>query len=408
MTTTPNGRPHRLRPGCAWGSGRAGQRGAAHPQAAGRAVGAGHRDRGRGHRGGARPGQLFPGRAAGRDQPAGHQPAHRHQRAEPGRRPRRAARRRPRHDQPSCPVSRPCSTPATVSNVNAYRSPYSPRSTPTRSASPPPASACRPRSGTTVAAGQLPQRRHRQRARRRAGAAAAQRMGIDRVWPGMRIWVGGMWFYVAGILNPAVAGPRDRHLGPGRLPRRRALPRLRRAPVRALRPHRQHPGRRQPVDSLLGARPTRRTPARSTSSQPSSSLIAQADAAGAFDTPVPRPGRGRAAGRRGRRGQHHDHLRPRTPSGDRAAQGPGRHQGPDPHPVPVRGDLARAAGRRGRGDRRRGLTAVYAHAKGWPIVIPAEAWAGGLAAAIAIGALAGLLPAIRAARLSPTQALWSL
>ena len=53
-------------------------------------------------------------------------------------------------------------------------------------------------------------------------------------------------------------------------------------------------------------------------------------------------------------------------------------------------------------------TAVYAHAKGWPVVIPAEAWAGGLAAAIAIGALAGLLPAIRAARLSPTQALWSL
>jgi putative ABC transport system permease protein len=32
----------------------------------------------------------------------------------------------------------------------------------------------------------------------------------------------------------------------------------------------------------------------------------------------------------------------------------------------------------------------------------------GLAAASLIGALAGLLPAIRAARLSPTEALWSL
>ena len=53
-------------------------------------------------------------------------------------------------------------------------------------------------------------------------------------------------------------------------------------------------------------------------------------------------------------------------------------------------------------------TAIYARAKGWAIVIPTEAWAGGLAAAILIGALAGLLPAIRAARLSPTQALWSL
>jgi putative ABC transport system permease protein len=53
-------------------------------------------------------------------------------------------------------------------------------------------------------------------------------------------------------------------------------------------------------------------------------------------------------------------------------------------------------------------TAVYAHIKGWSTVIPVEAWAGGLVAAILIGALAGLLPAIRAARLSPTQALWSL
>ena len=53
-------------------------------------------------------------------------------------------------------------------------------------------------------------------------------------------------------------------------------------------------------------------------------------------------------------------------------------------------------------------TAVYAHAHGEAVVIPPEAWAGGLAAAVVIGALAGLLPAIRAARLSPTQALLTL
>jgi len=33
---------------------------------------------------------------------------------------------------------------------------------------------------------------------------------------------------------------------------------------------------------------------------------------------------------------------------------------------------------------------------------------GGLTAALAIGATAGLLPALRAARLSSTQALWTL
>ena len=53
-------------------------------------------------------------------------------------------------------------------------------------------------------------------------------------------------------------------------------------------------------------------------------------------------------------------------------------------------------------------TAIYAHAKGWAIVIPAEAWAGGIGATVLIGALAGLLPALRAARLNPTQALWTL
>jgi putative ABC transport system permease protein len=50
-------------------------------------------------------------------------------------------------------------------------------------------------------------------------------------------------------------------------------------------------------------------------------------------------------------------------------------------------------------------TAVYASTKGWATVIPALAWGGGLGAALAIGAIAGLLPALRAARMSPTEAL---
>ncbi|MGH3125304.1 MAG: ABC transporter permease, partial [Streptosporangiaceae bacterium] len=53
-------------------------------------------------------------------------------------------------------------------------------------------------------------------------------------------------------------------------------------------------------------------------------------------------------------------------------------------------------------------TAIYAHTKGWAVVIPVQAWAGGLGAALLIGALAGLLPALKAARLSPTEALWTL
>jgi putative ABC transport system permease protein len=50
-------------------------------------------------------------------------------------------------------------------------------------------------------------------------------------------------------------------------------------------------------------------------------------------------------------------------------------------------------------------TAVYSAVRHWPVVVPVSAWSGGLAAAIVIGAAAGLLPALRAARMSPTEAL---
>ncbi|HKT03803.1 MAG TPA: hypothetical protein VJT31_30100 [Rugosimonospora sp.] len=58
--------------------------------------------------------------------------------------------------------------------------------------------------------------------------------------------------------------------------------------------------------------------------------------------------------------------------------------------------------------RRQATTVVYAHTRHWSTVIPTLAWAGGLAAALLIGVLAGLLPAPPAARMSPTQALWSM
>ncbi|WP_329094396.1 ABC transporter permease [Actinomadura citrea] len=51
------------------------------------------------------------------------------------------------------------------------------------------------------------------------------------------------------------------------------------------------------------------------------------------------------------------------------------------------------------------VTAGYAVSQGWPVVIPAWAVLGGVAATLLIGAVAGLYPAIRASRLSPTEAL---
>jgi putative ABC transport system permease protein len=51
------------------------------------------------------------------------------------------------------------------------------------------------------------------------------------------------------------------------------------------------------------------------------------------------------------------------------------------------------------------VTGAYAANRGWTTVVPVEALAGGLGAALAIGAVAGVYPALRAARLSPTDAL---
>jgi putative ABC transport system permease protein len=52
-------------------------------------------------------------------------------------------------------------------------------------------------------------------------------------------------------------------------------------------------------------------------------------------------------------------------------------------------------------------TLGYALYRDWPLVLPAQAIAGGAAAAAVIGAIAGLYPARRAARLPPTEALAS-
>lgn len=51
------------------------------------------------------------------------------------------------------------------------------------------------------------------------------------------------------------------------------------------------------------------------------------------------------------------------------------------------------------------VTAGYASYQGWPTLVPPWAMAGGVAATLLIGGLAGFYPAVRAARLPPTEAL---
>jgi putative ABC transport system permease protein len=53
------------------------------------------------------------------------------------------------------------------------------------------------------------------------------------------------------------------------------------------------------------------------------------------------------------------------------------------------------------------VTTGYATYQAWPVVVPLWAMVGGVGATLLIGSLAGLYPAVRAARLSPTEALSS-
>ena len=95
----------------------------------------------------------------------------------------------------------------TISSANAFRSPLIP-SINTNAISVDASSLGLPSAlGTTVAQGEYLNAATQNEAVAVLGAAAAQRLGIDRVFPGERIWLGGMWFYVMGILNPAVLTP---------------------------------------------------------------------------------------------------------------------------------------------------------------------------------------------------------
>ncbi|HEX4220273.1 MAG TPA: FtsX-like permease family protein, partial [Acidimicrobiales bacterium] len=238
------------------------------------------------------------------------------------------------------------------------------------------------------------------------GAAAAHRLGIDRVYPGERIWVDNQWFYVAGILNPAVLAPAidssilvgypaaEHYLGFDGHPSTIYL-RARTEQVDA-------------VDNLLAATANPETPSQVNVSQPSSALVAQADAQAAFDDLF--LGLGAVALLVGAVGVANimviSVLERRSEIGLRRALGATKgHIRVQFLAEAVLLSLLGGAIGVGLGAL---STAIYATTKHWTIVIPTQAWAGGLAAALVIGAVAGLLPALRAARMSPTQALWTL
>jgi putative ABC transport system permease protein len=235
------------------------------------------------------------------------------------------------------------------------------------------------------------------------GASAARRLGIERLYPGERIWLGGQWFYLAGILDyAALASEIDdavlvgfpaakRYLGFDGYPTT-VYVRSQTSQVAA-------------VQSVLAATANPEAPNEVSVSQPSAALSARAAAQSALNGLF--LGLGAISLLVGAVGVGNimliGVLERRSEIGLRRALGATKGQ--------IRSQfLAEAillAVLGGAAGVVAGAlaTAVYASTKGWATVIPALAWGGGLGAALAIGAIAGLLPALRAARMSPTEAL---
>jgi len=169
----------------------------------------------------------------------------------------------------------------TVSGANAYRTPYIPL-TDTKGLTVQAASLdLLPVVATGVAQGRYLNAATAEEPVAVLGAAAAQLLGIDHIYPGERIWVGGQWFYLAGILNRAVLASAvdtsvlvgfpaaERYLGFDGHPSTIYL--------------RAENDQVNYVDNLLAATANPENPSEVNVSQPSDALVAQADAKSTLD-----------------------------------------------------------------------------------------------------------------------------
>ena len=244
------------------------------------------------------------------------------------------------------------------------------------------------------------------------GAVAAQQLGIDRVHPGQRIWLGGQWFDIAGILNPSPLTPDiDVSALIGYPAAQTYLDYLSiGAGEQTTGPPssiyvRTATGHEAAVQSLLATTADPEAPYEAAVSQPSDVLTARAAAAGAFNSLF--LGLGVVALIVGAVGVANimiiSVLERRSEIGLRRALGATKSQirtqflAESILLAVIGGIVGVLAGAM--------ATAVYASTKNWAVIIPAKAWAGGIASAILIGAIAGLMPAVRASRMPPTVAL---
>lgn len=235
------------------------------------------------------------------------------------------------------------------------------------------------------------------------GSVAAERLGVDDVADGTAVWLGDQWFTVVGILEPVeLAADIDRAalVGTGA-----AAELLGAESAPSTLYVRADPDAVDSVRQVVPATADPEDPDQVEVSRPSDALEARAAASNAYTTLF--LGLGAVALLVGGVGIANvmvmSVLERRSEIGLRRSLGATRRH------VMIQflaeavllsllgGTAGVALGA--------AVTAGYAVLQGWQVVIPVTAVVGGLAGAVVIGAVAGLYPAARAARLSPTEAL---
>jgi putative ABC transport system permease protein len=233
------------------------------------------------------------------------------------------------------------------------------------------------------------------------GAVAAERLGIDRV--GVRVWLGGRWFTVVGILEPVELAP---DLDSSALVGLPVAEELLGAEGSATTIYvRSQPDDIDDVRSVLPATVNPEHPEEATVGRPSDALEARAAAKTAFTALF--LGLGAVALLVGGVGIANvmviSVLERRSEIGLRRALG--ATKGHIRSQFLAESLLLAAAGGTAGVALGAIVTAAYAANRGWAVALPWYVPLAGIGAAIAIGVVAGLYPAMRAARLSPTEAL---
>jgi ABC-type antimicrobial peptide transport system permease subunit len=235
------------------------------------------------------------------------------------------------------------------------------------------------------------------------GADAAQALGIDRAGGSVLVWLGGRWFAVAGIMEPLALAPElDRSALIGFAVARHLL---HASPAPAVVYVRASPASVPAVAAVLAATADPQAPQDVVVADPADALIARADAATAFQGLF--LALGAVALLVGGIGIGNvmiiSVLERRGEIGLRRALGASRRH----VAIQFTAESILLAGAGGAAGAVLGgfATAVFATARHWHAVVPAGYLAAAVGVALAVGALAGLYPAARAARLSPAEAL---